>query len=262
MPELLASRYENAPATITSVLRWLERRTHRAADVAITVNEYLRDRLIDAGADPDRTVVVRNGPVMRRVQQPAPHLAPADGDRLIVWAGKMGRQDRVDLAVRVAERLVVVHGRKNVRVVLLGDGECLEDVRKLASDLGLNPWMSFPGWLTEEEVFSYLASADLGLDTSLQEEVSPVKTMEYMAHGLPFVCFDLPETRRIATGCARFVAPGDVDALAEAAHTLLDDEPECQRLGSAGRARVAGDLAWERQATGYLRAVGSTGMDG
>jgi glycosyltransferase involved in cell wall biosynthesis len=36
--------------------------------------------------------------------------------------------------------------------------------------LGLEPWVSFPGWLPEDRVFGYLASADLGLDTSLQVE--------------------------------------------------------------------------------------------
>ena len=56
--------------------------------------------------------------------------------------------------------------------------------------------------MDEATVFRHLASADLGVDTSLQEEVSPVKAMEYMAFGLPFVCFDLQESRRLAEGAA------------------------------------------------------------
>jgi glycosyltransferase involved in cell wall biosynthesis len=256
MPELLRSRYDDPPAGVARVLRWLERRTQRSADVAITVNDYLRDRLIEAGAHPDRTVVVRNGPVMRRVLQSVPGAARGDDERLVVWAGKMGRQDRVDLAVRVAERLVVHHGRTDLRMVLLGDGECLDELRELVSELRLDSWVSFAGWLPEEDVFGFFATADLGLDTSLQEEVSPVKAMEYMAHGLPFVCFDLLETRRIATGCARFAPPGDLDRLADAVEELLDDEAERRLLGAAGRARVTNELAWERQTEAYLRAVG------
>jgi glycosyltransferase involved in cell wall biosynthesis len=256
MPELLASRYDDPPAAATKALHWLERRTHRSADVAVTVNAYLRDRLVAAGAHPDRTFVVRNGPVLRRVRASMRPDPGADRDRLLVWAGKMGRQDRVDLVVRVAERLVFFHGRTDIRIVLLGDGECLEEVRKLTSDLGLTPWVSSPGWVSEREVFGHLASADLALDTSLQEEVSPVKVMEYMAHGVPVVCFDLLETRRIAAGCARLVRPDDVEALADAVHDLLDDAASRRRLGAAGRERVAGELAWEKQTDAYLRAVG------
>jgi glycosyltransferase involved in cell wall biosynthesis len=63
------------------------------------------------------------------------------------------------------------------------------------------------GWLPEEQVFGDMASSDVGLDTSLQAEVSPVKAMEYMASGLPLVSFDLPETRSIAEDAAVLVAP-------------------------------------------------------
>lgn len=257
MPELLASRYDDPPALLAKVLHWLERRTQRGTDVAVTVNEYLGDRLTAVGAR--RTVIVRNGPVLSRVLPPAPREAGAASDRVLVWAGKMGRQDRIDLAVRVTHRLVFVHKRTEIRMALLGDGECLEETRKLTSELGLTPWVSFPGWLPEDDVFARLASADLAIDTSMQEEVSPVKVMEYMAHALPVVCFDLQETRRIAAGCARLVPAGDVEALADAVHELLDDAESLRRLGAAGRARVANDLAWERQTAAYLSAVGPPG---
>ena len=83
-----------------------------------------------------------------------------------------------------------------------------------------------------------------------------MKVMEYMAHGLPVVCFDLLETRRMATGCARFVSPGDVDTLADAVHALLDDESARRTLGAAGKDRVETGLCWEQQNAAYLRAVG------
>ncbi len=81
MPELLASRYDHAPAAVTKALHWLERRTYRSADVAVTVNGYLRDRLVAAGAHPDRTLVVRNGPVLRRVlpRRPGTPVATTNG---------------------------------------------------------------------------------------------------------------------------------------------------------------------------------------
>jgi glycosyltransferase involved in cell wall biosynthesis len=104
-------------------------------------------------------------------------------------------------------------------------------------------------------VFSYFATADLGLDASLQVEVSPVKAMEYMAFGLPLVCFDLQETRRIAVDAASFVAPADIDALARTIVALLDDPDARSRLGRVGRERVRDELAWECQTPVYLDAV-------
>jgi glycosyltransferase involved in cell wall biosynthesis len=76
-----------------------------------------------------------------------------------------------------------------------------------------------------------------------------------MALGLPFVCFDLQESRRIAEGAAVFVPEGDVTALATAVVALLDDEPARRRLGETGRRRVRDELAWERQTPTYLSAI-------
>jgi glycosyltransferase involved in cell wall biosynthesis len=125
----------------------------------------------------------------------------------------------------------------------------------MTADLGLEPWVQLPGWVTEEEVFRQLASADLGVDTSLQQEVSPVKAMEYMAFGLPFAAFDLVETRRTAEGAAALVEPGDIEALATTVLRLADDPEERARLGECGRQRVERVLAWERQSPVYLAAV-------
>jgi glycosyltransferase involved in cell wall biosynthesis len=222
----------------------------------VTVNEYLRDRLVQSGARPADVSVVRNGPVLRRARAVGPSAAlREDGTFLLVWAGKMGRQDRVDHVVRLADTLVHERGRTDFRLVVLGDGECLDELRVLSSRLGTDPWVTFTGWVDEASVFAHLASADLGLDTSLQEEVSPVKAMEYMSFGLPFVCFDLQESRRLAEGAAVLVPPGDLQQLTDAVVALLDEPASRRRLGDHGRSRVAQELAWERQAPGYLAAV-------
>jgi glycosyltransferase involved in cell wall biosynthesis len=253
MPELFRARYGERPA-MARVLAWLERRTQRAADHAIGVNRHLELRLRGAGA---RAVsVVRNGPRRDRVAAARPDPAlRAGAAHLCVWVGKMGRQDRVDLLVEAVGHLVHVRGRRDCRVVLLGDGECLDELRARVTALGLDPWVTFTGWLSEPDLFTYLASADVGLDTSLQVEVSPVKVMEYMAFGLPVMAFDLPETTALALGAGVTVAPGDVVGFADALDALLDDPARGRALGAEGARRVAGELCWERQAGVYLSVI-------
>jgi glycosyltransferase involved in cell wall biosynthesis len=257
MPELFVARYGDRRAGVLRVLRWLERRTQRAARYAIGVNDYLRDRIVAAGAAPDRVAVVRNGPVLARVDAARPDPALRAGFRfLCCWSGKMGRQDRVDLLLDAIAELVHRHGRRDCRFVLLGDGECLVDLRAQAARLGLDRWVHFPGWVTEAEVFAHLASADLGLDTSLQAEVSPVKALEYLAFGVPVVAFDLPETLALVRGAGVLVPPGDVHRFATETAALLDDPPRRSALGGAGRRRVVDELCWERQAEVYVAVVG------
>jgi len=258
MPELFAARYEQPRQAVVSALRWLERRTQRVGHKTICVNEYLRDRLIGAGASGDRVAVVRNGPVLGRVERTVADPALRGGHQfLCCWIGKMGRQDRVDLLLRAIAHIVTDLGRTDCRFAILGDGEALDELRSESVRLGIEPWVTFPGWLPEEQVFTYLATADLGLDTSLQNEVSPVKVMEYMAFGVPFVAFDLQETRVIGAGASALIAPGDVERLAREIVTLLDDPARRTEMGEQGRRRVREDLAWERQAPVYLDVIDS-----
>jgi glycosyltransferase involved in cell wall biosynthesis len=252
MPELFAARFPNAPRAMTRALHWLERRTQRSADHSIGVNDYLRDRMIGAGAKPDRVSIVRNGPVLSRVDRAVPDPSWRRHAHLACWIGKMGRQDRVDLVVRVAEHVVRDLGRDDIGFVLLGDGECLTQMRELVRDLDLEPWVSIPGWLSEAEVFGCLAAADIGIDTSLQYEVSPVKAMEYMAFGLPVVAFDLLETRRTVGPAGVLVPPADVVTFGDQLVKLAADADLQHDLGRAGRERVETELAWERQAELYL----------
>lgn len=260
MPELLAARYDHPPRLLMRALHLLERCTQRVADHTLTVNEYLRDRLIAAGAPADRVSLVRNGPVLARVQRASADPAlRGPHTHLVCWAGKMGRQDRVELVIELAERVVRGLGREDCGFVVLGDGECLDEMRQLVSDRGLDRWVRLPGWLSEAEVFAHLATAAVGVDTSLQAEVSPVKALEYMAAGLPLVAFDLPETRRITDRAGVLVHPGDLDALARALVDLLDDPAGRRELGAVGRDRVREELAWERQSFVYLSALTGDG---
>jgi glycosyltransferase involved in cell wall biosynthesis len=253
MPELFVARYGERAAA-RHVLHWLERRTQRAADLAIGVNHHLETRLAGAGAR--TTAVVRNGPLPDRVAAARPDPALRAGARhLCCWAGLMGRQDRVDLLLEAIRVFVHERGRHDTRFVLLGDGECLGELRERVTALDLDAWVGFPGFLPEEDLFTYLATSDIGVDASLQAEVSPVKVVEYMAFGMPVVAFDLPETTPLLAGAGTVVPPGDVVGLADALGALLEDPQRARSLGETGAARVADELGWEHQARTYLDAI-------
>jgi glycosyltransferase involved in cell wall biosynthesis len=258
MPELFTARYGEQHRAIPAVLDRLERRTQRAARYTIVVNQYLRNRMIGAGGVPDRVIVVRNGPRWENVRAARPDPDVRQGHPyLCCWAGKMAQQDRVDLLVEAIAHYVHAQGRHDCRFLLIGDGECLPALRAQVTQLGLDPWVGFPGWVQEPELYSCLAAADVGLDTSLQAEVSPVKAMEYMGFGLPVVAFDVGETATLVRDCAVLVRPGDAEQFAGELAALLDDAPRRTALGRAGTRRVAEELCWERQAQTYLSVIDS-----
>lgn len=257
LPELFAARYGRAPGWLLTAFRHLERRSHRSADHSIVVNEYFRRRMLAAsGLPPDRISVVGNGPVLARVADARSDPGLKRGRRyLCCWVGVVARQDRADLLVRSIDHLVHKLGRDDCHFVIIGGGDSLAEAEALVRELDLTEWVQFTGQLDLDDVFPYLATADLGLDAGLQVEVSPVKAIEYMAFGVPFVAFDLPGTREISDGSAVFVEPGDVAAHARAVDALLSNPEQRQELGRAGQARVREELAWDHQALTYTRLI-------
>lgn len=254
-PELYEERYGRSDGAMYRALCWFERRSYRCASHVITVNSSLRNVAISRGGlRPGSVTVVGNGPRLDRVQARTPRQELKHGKPfLCCWVGLMGPQDRLDLALRAIDHLVHVIGRADCHFAFVGDGEAKVPSQRLAAELGISDWVSFPGWADQDEAYTYLSTADLGLEPNMAEIVSPVKGMEYMAFGLPFVSFDLTETRQLAGDSAAYATPGDVQGFAGLIDELLRDPGRRQELGRTGRRLIEEHLAWNHQEKSYFK---------
>jgi glycosyltransferase involved in cell wall biosynthesis len=257
--EVFETRYGPQHPELLAVVRFFERASWRAADQVLTVNGTLRERICErSGIAPDSVTIVGNGPRLAPAAEPQQRSDLRLGKQfLIAWLGLMGPQDYVEYALDAAAYIVHELHRDDCHFVFIGDGESLPDLLAMCKQLGLTDTVTFTGWLQADAVAEHLDNCDLAMDTNMQAEVSPVKGMEYMAHGVPFVAFDLRETRVMAEDAAAYVAPGDSSGLGRALNDLLDDEPSRVKMGVAGKRRVRDRLAWEHQAVAYLAAYDS-----
>jgi glycosyltransferase involved in cell wall biosynthesis len=257
-PELYEVRYGRRDS-VYRLLRWFERASYRAADHVITVNGSLEEVAYRRGALGSGAVtVVGNGPVLAHTGRRAPRPALKHGRRfLCCWLGMMGPQDNVELALRAIDHLIHEIGRTDCHFAFIGDGESRQPAQVLADELGVADYVSFPGWLAEEDAFTYLSTADLGLEPNLEDIVSPVKCMEYMAFGVPFVAFDLDETRNLAQGAGAYAARADAESFARRIDELLADPSKREVMGDVGRRRIETEVAWDHQQVSYLEVYRS-----
>ena len=257
-PELYEARF-GVTGTMHRLLLRTERTNLRCAHTVLVVNESLREIAVHrGGVRPEATVLVGNGPPLARLAgRPARPELRRGRDHLCVWVGMIGPQDRLDLAIRAFAELVHTRGRTDCGLTVLGVGDALPDARSLVAELDLQPWVHFHGWAEEDDVFDHLATADLGLEPDVEDFVSPVKTMEFMAAGLPFVAFDVRETRALAGEAAQYAPRADAVGMAALVDELLDAPVRLAVMGRTGRERVRDVLAWEHQGDRYLTALRS-----
>jgi glycosyltransferase involved in cell wall biosynthesis len=258
-PELFESRFGGRGSRLLlRCLRLLERLTYRTADHVISTNESYRAIAIGRGGRSlTNTTVVRSGPGDSLLEPLPPEPSLRRGRRhLVCYLGIMGPQDGVDLLLEVVRHYVRDLDRHDTHFALLGFGDCLEDLRARALELGVDGYVEFTGRADTNMIRRYFSTADVGVQpdpkTPLNDVSTHNKTMEYMALGLPVVAFDLKETRVTAGNAALFVENDDTAAMAEAIARLLDDPQRRGEMGVLGRSLVVERLAWRHQARRYL----------
>ncbi|MGH9150874.1 MAG: glycosyltransferase family 4 protein, partial [Acidimicrobiales bacterium] len=257
-PEVYEARFGGGRPALRRALVALERASVRSADHVVSTNEsYRRVATTRAGVSLDRATVVRSGPDTTRLYRQAPEPALKAGRRhLCAYLGVMGPQDGVDVVVRAADVIVHGMGRTDCHFALLGFGDCLADLRALATGLGLDDWVTFTGRADDAMIRRWLSTADVGLSpdppTAFNDLSTMNKTLEYMAFGLPVVAYDLAETRVSAGDAAVYVDQDGPEAFATAVCALLDDPGRREAMGNAGAARIRDGLSWIHQAAAYV----------
>jgi phosphatidylinositol alpha-mannosyltransferase len=137
-----------------------------------------------------------------------------------------------------------------------GSGPDTEVLRQAATRRGAGGvvWL---GPLDHEQLAQCMRAADVVALPSLGGESYGVVLLEAMAAGALVVASDLPGYREAAAGHARFVPPGDPEALAAGIEHALDERMHARGLGSPlalARAKVhARRRSFEVQARRYLR---------
>lgn len=220
-------------------IRSAERFCLSRADVVIAVSTALADRWRATGATVE---VIPNGVDMGGYSEADPAYPVPDIDLPRPVVGVVGH-----LSSRIDIGLLEALAAAGLSLLLVGGRDPRwepERFRRLTASsnvtwVGLQPAAAVP---------TYLRVIDVGitpyLDTEFNRASFPLKTLEYLAAGLPVVSTDLPATRWLETDFVR-VATGPADFVA-AVKAAASDPPDGDLR--AARREFAARHAWSERA--------------
>jgi len=109
------------------------------------------------------------------------------GTKTIIFAGKLIAQKNTDRLINI---ISIVKKRVNrIKCLIVGDGPCMESLRKQAGRMGLDGNIIFCGYVDSHEVFAYYSAADLFV--ILEKNVSfGLSIIEAHSCGLPALAFE------------------------------------------------------------------------
>ena len=231
------------------LLRLFERMTFAAADVSIATNESYRTIAVQRGdMSAEKVTVVRSAPDLTQFTLLPPNPRWRNGRRhLVGYVGVMGEQEGLDLLLD-AIGIIVGHGREDVQFCLVGSGSSLPELRRLCARKGLDPYVTFTGRASDDDLFEMLATADICVNSdrvnAMNDKSTMNKIMEYMAFGKPIVQFDVAEGRVSAGEASLYARPNDSADLAAKIESLLEGDEKRAWMGQVGLKRMDADLAW------------------
>lgn len=142
--------------------------------------------------------------------------------------------------------LALHHLPQDVVALLVGDGAYLPALRDLAGREGLSDRVVFTGRQPADSTAPYYSALDVFVvprkESLVTRTVTPMKTLQAQAFGIPIVASDLPALREVTRGEAQYVRPGDPVALAAAINTALQNpavqSPKLPSWSDAARAHI------------------------
>ena len=235
--------------------RWQISRTARLVGNSQSVADFYGRQQFPA----DRIRVVPNG---IELPERANVLIPAERDRrraqlcglpagakVLGYVGRLARQKRV---LDLIWMLVLLENvRDDVYLLLVGDGPEREWLERFARDLNVESRVIFLGH--RQDVPAILPLLDVFCLASDFEGMSN-SVMEAMAVGLPVLASDISANRELVVeGQTGYLIPvGDRAAYARAALSLFERPDMSERLGTAGRERLATEFRVEQMIQGYV----------
>jgi glycosyltransferase involved in cell wall biosynthesis len=200
------------------------------ADSIVTVSQGVADDLRVLMRSSDTCIQAIYNPVVTpelraQVQADLDHPWFRAGEPPVVLSiGRLTSQKDYPLLIKAFSRVLKTH---QARLLILGEGEERLALNNLIQELGLDKYVSMPGFVSNPLPYIVRSTAFV---LSSQFEGLPGVLIEAMYCGIPLISTDCPSGPReiLADGeYGRLVPVGDADALSVAICDALDNKISC-----------------------------------
>ncbi|HKI51348.1 MAG TPA: glycosyltransferase family 4 protein [Geothermobacteraceae bacterium] len=244
----LKGRYLGIGSLLASLLRW--------TDAYVATTAEIEEGLKQDGVLPEQINRISNfidsasfAPAAADEMDVLRARVGFDNHRIILYSGRFIERKGIDVLLQAWHTLR--NDFHNARLVFLGDGPLLPEMKSLSKELALEDSVDFRGHVPT--IKTLLQAADIFVLPSLQEGM-PNALLEAMACGLPPVATRIGGVEDIVSDGENglLVEPGDVDSLAGGLRRLLADESLTAAIAARAYQTIRDSYTLESTVPHYL----------
>ncbi len=236
-----ATDFDRSRGNVNPTVFGIEKDGMEHADHIITVSNLTRRTVIEKyGINPDNVTTVHNAVIP--LDYDLLNLKRRTHDeKVVTFLGRITMQKGPEYFVEAAAK--VLKKNKNVRFVMAGSGDMMDDMIRLAARRGIADRFHFTGFLRGKEVYQMLRDSDVYIMPSVSEPfgISPLEAMEM---GVPSIISKQSGCAEILTNVIK-TDYWDIDAMADAIHAIISYPALYNQLREDGIEEIHG-ITWEK----------------
>lgn len=236
-----ATDYDRSRGNVNPEVYAIEKNGMDFADHIITVSNLTRNTVIEKyHQDPSKVTTVHNA--VEPLSQDIVSIQDKRGvkDKVVTFLGRITMQKGPEYFVEAAAK--VLEKANNVRFVMAGSGDMMDQMIRLAASRNISDRFHFTGFMKGKQVYEVLKSSDVYVMPSVSEPFG-ISPLEAMQCGVPSIISK-------QSGCAEIldyavkVDYWDIEAMADAIYGIITYPAMYQFLKEEGK-REVDNIKWE-----------------
>lgn len=242
---------------VISIPKWFETEKNwiEKADYIITVIEEATERYSKIGLDRNKITVVPNyvsSELFLKSYKQSSYVKKVNNFFSLLYVGGFDLHRGLECSIKSIALLK--NKIPNIKLVLVGSGSNLNELKKLATDLEVMEHISFEGWQKPETLPKYIENSSICLIPHLKTEHTdntiPHKLFQYMLLEKAVLSSNCKPIERILKDTASGVVfnSNDEESMAEQILFLHKNQEETSKMGLNGKKAVVKTYNWDSAA--------------
>lgn len=234
----------------------IERRNFIDASAIVVVSPFLKRQIAARGINEDKIYVVPNGvnlvdfTIHEDKNQVIIKEFDLENKIVLGFVGSFVPWHNFDFLIKSFKQILDLSPKKDIVLMLVGDGAQRKYIQKLSRDLGIEKRVIFTGLIKHQDISKYINLMDICIIPHSNEYRSPIKLFEYMAMAKPVIAPDLEPIRAVIADGENglLFQQGDVADFSSAVISIVSDKEKIKSIGNNARQTIVDNYTWEKNA--------------